>query len=114
MENNIINNNYNTISTTINKIESSINNIPTIRKALNEISKDQSENTCQTLIDKCLLDSVVAFQRYCDIMYSKHTNAKSKIPFNNGFSGPTTFIFGFSIIGATRRLNCKIIRSIKA
>lgn len=71
-----------TFDNTINKIESSINNIPTIRKALNEISKDQSEDTCQTLIEKCLLDSVVAFQRYCDIMYSKHKNSKSKTPFN--------------------------------
>lgn len=71
-----------TFNNTINKIESSINNISTIRKALNEISKDQSENTCKTLIEKCLLDSVVAFQRYCDIMYSKHKNSRSKIPFN--------------------------------
>lgn len=72
-----------TFNNTINKIENSINNIPTIRKALNEISRDQSVNTCQTLIDKCLLDSVVAFQRYCDIMYSKHKSSKSKIPFNS-------------------------------
>ena len=71
-----------TFTNTINKIESSINNIPTIRKAPNEISKDQSENTCQTLIEKCLLDCVVAFQRYCDIMYSKHKGSKSKVPFN--------------------------------
>ncbi|MCW8897467.1 MAG: hypothetical protein OQJ96_10435 [Flavobacteriales bacterium] len=71
-----------TFNNTINKIESSINNIPTIKKTLNELSKDQAENTCQTLIEKCLLDSVVAFQRYCDIMYSKHKNAKLKVPFN--------------------------------
>jgi len=71
-----------TFNNTINKIESAINNIPAIRKALNEISKNQAENTCQTLIEKCLLDSVVAFQRYCDIMYNKHKNAKLKIPFN--------------------------------
>ncbi len=71
-----------TFNNTINKIESSINNIPAIRKALNEISKDESENTCQTLIEKCLLDSVVAFQRFCDIIYAKHKNAKSKIVFN--------------------------------
>lgn len=71
-----------TFNNTINKIESSINNIPEIRAALNEVSKDQSENTCQTLIEKCLLDSVVAFQRYCDIIYSQHKNAKTKVPFN--------------------------------
>jgi hypothetical protein len=71
-----------TFNNTINNIESSINNIPAIRRALNEISKDQAENTCQTLIEKCLLDSVVAFQRYCDIMYFKHKNAKLNIPFN--------------------------------
>ena len=68
-----------TFTNTINKIEGAINNIPTIRQALNEISKDQSEDTCQTLIEKCLLDCVVAFQRYCDIIYSKQKAAKEGI-----------------------------------
>ena len=71
-----------TFTNTISKIEGAINNIPTIRTALNEINKDQSKDTCQTLIEKCLLDCVVAFQRYCDIMYSKHKSSKSKVPFN--------------------------------
>ncbi len=71
-----------TFSNTINKIEGAINNISTIRTALNDISKDQAEDTCQTLIEKCLLDCVVAFQRYCDVMYSKNESSKPKVPFN--------------------------------
>jgi hypothetical protein len=67
----------------IDRIESTINNIPTIRTALNTISKDQAEITCQTIIEKGLLDCVVAFQRFCDMMYKKHKEAKPKIPFNS-------------------------------
>jgi uncharacterized Zn finger protein (UPF0148 family) len=72
-----------TFSAAINKIESTINNIPTIRTALNSISKDQAEITCQTIIEKGLLDCVVAFQRFCDMMYKKHIEAKPKILFNS-------------------------------
>ncbi len=71
-----------TFKNTINKIEDSIKNIHKIRIALNEVSKDQSANTCQSLIEKGLLDCVVAFQRFCDVMYPKHKNALPKVPFN--------------------------------
>lgn len=71
-----------TFTNTLNKIETSIKNIPTIRNAINEISKDQAEITCQTIIEKGLLDCVVAFQRFCDKMYLKHKEAQSKIPLN--------------------------------
>lgn len=71
-----------TFNNTINKIEASIKHISTIRGTLNKINKDESENICQTIIDKGLIDCVVAFQRFCDVMYSKHRDAKSKIPVN--------------------------------
>lgn len=71
-----------TFTNTLNKIETSIKSISTIRTALNEISKDQAEITCQTIIEKGLLDCVVAFQRFCEMMYQKHKDAKPKIPFN--------------------------------
>lgn len=72
-----------TFSNTLTKIETSITHIPTIRAALNKISKDQAEITCQTIVEKGLLDCVVAFQRFCDLMYGKHPNARSKISPNS-------------------------------
>ncbi|MGC1390888.1 MAG: hypothetical protein WA816_07605 [Bacteroidales bacterium] len=71
-----------TFTNTLNKIVTSIKSLLTIRIALEEISKDQSEITCQTIIEKGLLDCVVAFQRFCDVMYLKHKYAKAKVPFN--------------------------------
>ena len=57
-----------TFNNTINKIEASIKHISTIRDTLDQINKDESENVCQTLIDKGLIDCVVAFQRFCDVI----------------------------------------------
>lgn len=71
-----------TFSNTMNRIKSSINNLSTIRKALDELNKDESQDTCQTIIEKGLLDCVVAFQRYCEVMYKKHKDSKTKIPMN--------------------------------
>lgn len=67
---------------TIYKIKSSIKNIPVIRKSINEISIDEAETTCQTIIEKCLSDCVTSFQRYCDVMYSKCNKSKRKISSN--------------------------------
>jgi hypothetical protein len=71
-----------TFDNTIETIESSIRSIPAIREALSQVSRDDAEMTCRSLIEKGLSDCVVAFQRYCDIVYRRHKNAKPKTPFN--------------------------------
>jgi hypothetical protein len=71
-----------TFDNSIEKIESSIKSLETIRAALSKVSKDTAETTCRSLIEKGLLDCVVSFQRFCDVTYKKQQNAKSKIPFN--------------------------------
>lgn len=71
-----------TFNDTIDTIVSSIKNIKVIRDAISKISKDEAEMTCRSLIEKGLLDCVVAFQRFNDIVYKRQKNAKDKIPFN--------------------------------
>jgi uncharacterized Zn finger protein (UPF0148 family) len=71
-----------TFDNSMETIESSIKSIDIIKDALSKISKDTAETTCRSLIEKGLLDCVVSFQRFCDIIYKKQPNAKSKVPFN--------------------------------
>lgn len=71
-----------TFNNSIEKIESSIKSLETIRVALSKVSKDTAENTCRSLIEKGLLDCVVSFQRFCEVTYKKQQNSKPKIPFN--------------------------------
>ncbi|WP_031445862.1 hypothetical protein [Arenibacter algicola] len=71
-----------TFNNTVSTIEKTIENIEIVRTAVTAVSEDEAENTCRSLIEKGLLDCVVAFQRFCEVTYSKHPYAKSKIPFN--------------------------------
>lgn len=59
-----------TFDLSINKIKDSIHNLPKMRITLQEFGKDVVQNTCQSLIEKGLLDCVTAFQRYCEILYT--------------------------------------------
>lgn len=70
-----------TFDESLNKVEIKINNIPTVRKAIETTSKDQAEITCRSLIENSLTDCIVAFQRFCEVTFQKE-NAKEKIPAN--------------------------------
>ena len=70
-----------TFNNSINKIESKIKNIPIIRKALEEISKDEAETTCRSLIETSLGECVVAFQRFCEVTFSTKSPT-TKLKFN--------------------------------
>jgi len=56
----------------IDRIESTINNIPTIRTALNTISKDHAEITCQTIVEKGLLVCIRSIQKLNRKFHSTH------------------------------------------
>ncbi|MFC5626231.1 hypothetical protein [Algoriphagus winogradskyi] len=60
-----------TFELSINKIRESIKNLPDMRIKLQEFGKDAVQNTCQSLIEKGLLDCVTAFQRYCEMIFSE-------------------------------------------
>ena len=64
---------YNTIS----KVNAKIGNLDLIRNALSTIDKDDSKNTCQSLIESSISELVVALQRLCESVYPKLQNSQS-------------------------------------
>lgn len=60
-----------TFDESLNKVEIKLNNIPTIRKAIEPVSKDEAEITCRSLVETALNDCVVAFQRFCEATFLK-------------------------------------------
>lgn len=68
-----------TFSDSLRKIRAKKECIEVVRKALNESAgKDEAELTCRSIIETCISDGVVAFQKYCEGMYEPYGNA----PFN--------------------------------
>ncbi len=70
-----------TFENSLKKIESKIKNIPVIRQAVEEISKDEAETTCRSLIETSFGESVVAFQRFCEVTFTTKS-PKTKLKFN--------------------------------
>lgn len=70
-----------TFDNSINKIKSKIKNLPAIRKAVEEISKDEAETTCRSLIESSLTECVVAFQRFCEVTFLDKS-PETKLKFN--------------------------------
>ncbi len=68
-----------TFSDSLRKIRAKKESVQIVRNALNEsIGKDEAELTCRSLVETCISDGVVAFQKYCEGMYEPY----GKIPFN--------------------------------
>lgn len=68
-----------TYNDSLNKIRIKKDNIPAVKTALIEASgKDEAEITCRSLLETCISDGVVAFQKYCEGLYSDYGNP----PFN--------------------------------
>lgn len=64
------------------KIQAKINHLDFIRKNLSEINKDDAELIRRSLVESCLSEGVVAFQRVCEQLYIHHTNAKPTLKAN--------------------------------
>jgi predicted RNA-binding Zn-ribbon protein involved in translation (DUF1610 family) len=63
----------------LRKITAKTANIEIVRAAIEKsVSKDEAELTCKSLIETCISDGVVAFQKLCDGLYETHGQA----PFN--------------------------------
>ncbi len=60
-----------TFDNSIQKIESKIKNLPIIKTAIEKISKDEAEVTCRSVIETSINECVVAFQRFCEMTFSK-------------------------------------------
>ncbi|MCD4692530.1 MAG: hypothetical protein K8R79_06435 [Calditrichales bacterium] len=71
-----------TFDNSIKKIETKIKNLDLVRRAVSEISEDEAEITIRSLIESGLSDGVVAFQRFCELIYKQLQDEKKKIKFN--------------------------------
>lgn len=68
-----------TFSDSLRKIRTKKNNVEIVRAALIESTgKDEAELTCRSLVETCISDGVVAFQKYCEGMHEPY----GKSPFN--------------------------------
>lgn len=68
-----------TFSDSLRKIRAKKNNVEIVRTALIESTgKDEAELTCRSLVETCISDGVVAFQKYCEGMHEPY----GKSPFN--------------------------------
>lgn len=68
-----------TFSDSLRKIKAKKESVDIVRKALTESTgKDEAELTCRSIIETCISDGVVAFQKYCEGMYEPY----GKAPFN--------------------------------
>lgn len=65
-----------TFMNTIEKVNSKINNLETIREAISQYSKDEAARTCTSLIETSIPDLVVALQRLCECIYPELPGAK--------------------------------------
>jgi hypothetical protein len=70
-----------TFDNSLKKIKSKIKNLFVIRSAVESVSKDEAETTCRSLIETSLYECVVAFQRFCEITFSKKSPT-TKLKFN--------------------------------
>jgi Zn finger protein HypA/HybF involved in hydrogenase expression len=63
----------------LRKISAKKDNIEVIRVSLeDEVGKDEAELICRSLLETCISDGVVAFQKLCEGLYEPH----GKAPFN--------------------------------
>ncbi len=60
-----------TFTNTIEKVRAKIRNIDAIRELISQTSKDEAARTCTSLLESCIPDLVVAFQRVCECIYSQ-------------------------------------------
>ncbi len=70
---------FQTYSDSLRKIKAKRDSVEVIRQAITEaLGKDEAELTRRSLRETCISDGVVAFQRYCERLYSAYGDA----PFN--------------------------------
>lgn len=61
-----------TFDQSMKKVKDKIKNLATIKAAISEISEDEADTTCTSLVETSLNECVVAFQRFCDQMFSEN------------------------------------------
>lgn len=68
-----------TYSDSLRKIKAKVDNVEIIRQSLiKTVGVDEAELICRSILETCISDGVVAFQKYCEGLYSEF----GKAPFN--------------------------------
>jgi len=68
-----------TFSDSLRKIKAKKDNLEVVRSAIKESAgKDEAELTCRSILETCINDGVMAFQRYCEGIYAQY----GEPPFN--------------------------------
>ena len=70
-----------TFDNSLKKIQDKIKHLNVIRQAVETISKDEAETTCRSIIETSLGECVVAFQRFCEVVFTTKALDKA-IKFN--------------------------------
>jgi hypothetical protein len=70
-----------TFDNSIRKIKAKLNNLGLVRKAVAQVSKDDAETTCRSMIESSLNEMVVAFQRFCEVSFQR-LSPTTKLKFN--------------------------------
>lgn len=62
-------------SDSLRKIKAKMQSLDLIRESLDEnLGRDEAELVCRSLIETCISDTVTAFQKYCDGLYSSFSD----------------------------------------
>lgn len=62
-----------TFSDSLRKIRAKKESVEIVRSALNKsMGKDEAELICRSIVETCITDGVVAFQKYCEGMYEQY------------------------------------------
>lgn len=68
-----------TFSDSLRKIQAKKDNVDLVRRTLSDsVGADEAELTCRSMLETCITDGVVAFQKYCEGRYFQFGDA----PFN--------------------------------
>lgn len=68
-----------TFSDSLRKIKAKKDNLEVVRSAIEgSAGKDEAELTCRSILETCINDGVMAFQRYCEGIYTQY----GEPPFN--------------------------------
>ena len=68
-----------TFKDSLRKIKAKLDNLSVVKDSLSvSVGKDEAELVCRSLLESCLSDGVVAFQKFCEGKYEKF----NKVPFN--------------------------------
>ena len=72
-----------TLNIALTKVQAKVNNVETVKNFVAQTNPDEAILIAQSMLETCLSDCVVAFQRFCEVVYKNHPAARASIPINS-------------------------------